>query len=158
MLTLAVLVGPTAWSHAGAHTEVLRASPAPGAEVTGPVDEVSLTFLDPVQPDVSVTVTAELGDPVTGLGEVEVSDDRRNATVSFPAITDPGAYVVEYRFVAEDGDTQRETYRFSVIAAPAEDEPDRGGVGVVVGGGAVAVVLVAGVAISLLRRQRPRPA
>lgn len=162
VLTLGALVGPTAWSPAGAHTEVLRASPAPGAEVAGPVDEVSLTFLDPVQPEVTIAIAAALGDPVAGLSEVEVSDDRRNATVSFPALTDTGEYVVEYRFTAEDGDTQRETYRFSIVegpdeTGPDEDEPDRGGVGAAVGGGAVVLVLLAGVIVSLLRRRSSQP-
>lgn len=153
VLTIGTLVGPTAWSRAGAHTEVLRASPAPGEEVAGPVDEVSLTFLDPVQPEVTIDIAAELGDAVTGLSEVEVSDGGRIATVTLPAVTDPGDYVVEYRFTAEDGDTQRETFRFTVVAAPDEDEDDRGGIGAVVGGGAVVAVLLAGVVGSLLRRR-----
>lgn len=157
LLALAGFVGPTAWSPAGAHTEVLRADPAPGAVVTGPVDEVSLTFLDPVQPGVTIAVTAELGDPVAGVGAVEVGDGGRQASVSFPAITAEGEYVVEYRFTAEDGDTQRETYRFRIEGGPEDgadrDEADGAGAGALIGGGAVAVAVVAGAVVSLRRRR-----
>ncbi|MGK2930265.1 MAG: copper resistance CopC family protein [Acidimicrobiales bacterium] len=150
-----VLVGPAASSPAGAHTEVLRASPSPGEEVAGSVGVVEFTFLDPVQPEVTIAISGGLGEPVAGLGPVEVSDDGRIATVSFPELTDSGEYVVEYRFTADDGDTQRETYRFSIVAAQAGDEAGGGRLGATLGGMAVAVVVAAGLVVALRRRRRP---
>lgn len=139
------------WTPASAHTEVLRSTPSPGEVLDGPVDSVELTFLDPVQPGVTIVVSGALGEEVPGLGPVEVSDDGRNATTSFPAVTRAGDYVVEYTFTAEDGDTQRETYRFTIQQAAADTDEDESGSnlrGPVVAGVAVLAALV----VALVRR------
>ena len=147
------MVAPGAWKPAAAHTEVLRASPAPGEEITGTVDRVELTFLDPVQPDVSIVVGRAIGEPVAGIGTVEVPADGRSASVAFPALDDSGDYVVEYRFTALDGDTQRETYRFTLL--PVEDDGgSSAGAGAVIGGLAIVVVLTLGVLTATRRRAR----
>lgn len=154
VIVAGVLVGPAASVPAGAHTEVLRASPSPGEEAAGSVSDVELTFLDPVQPEVTIAIAGGLGEPVPGLGVVEVSDDGRVATVSFPELTDIGEYVVEYRFTAADGDTQRETYRFSIVASQIGDEAGGGRLGATLGGLALATVVSAGLVVALRRRFR----
>ena len=141
---------------AGAHTEVQRASPAPAEEVTGVVDHVELTYLDPVQPDVQITVVDDAGDPVAGLGPAGLSADGRTARVEFRPLVAAGGYVVEHTFTARDGDQQRETYRFTYRPAPApppasggsDDRPVR--IAVV---GALAVAVVVGTA-GLFRSRR----
>lgn len=156
-LTLAGLVmalSALAAAPALAHTEVLRASPSPGEEVSAPVDRVELTFLDPVEPDPTITVGTGVGEPIADMGEVELTEDRRTASVGFPALEDTGDYVIEYAFMAADGDTQRETYRFSIVRS-VDGADSGGGAGAVVGGVALAVVLAIGVGTALLRRNRP---
>jgi methionine-rich copper-binding protein CopC len=145
---LAGVAGP-----ARAHTEVLRAVPGPGERVSRAVDTVQLAFLDPVIDDVAIDVADGDGRTVEGLGEPEVAPDGRGAIVSFEPITDPGDYVVEYRFTATDGDTQRETYRFTVVAPPVEGSNDAGvdGAGVA-GAAAVMGVLAVAVIVALRRR------
>ena len=155
MVLAAVRGAGPAW----AHTEVLRAEPAPAVDTSEPVDSVELTFLDPVLPDVTISVTDDAGAPVAGLGETEQSADRRIATVGFEPLREPGGYVVEYSFTAEDGDRQTETYRFTyragqVATAQGPSADDGGGTGAgPLAAGAVAVTLLAATAVALRRRR-----
>ena len=113
---------------AAAHTEVLRSSPAPAEVVGGTVDEVELTFLDPVLPGAEIVVLDDLGQPVEGLAATELSEDGTVARVGFAPLETAGGYVVDYAFTAEDGDRQRQTYRFTYQPADrrttAEDSRD----------------------------------
>ena len=102
------------------HTEVQRATPGPGEVVTAPVDEIRLQFLDPVLPRVRIAVRTTEGALVPGLGVVEHADDGRSATVDFDPLDAAGAYVVEYEFVALDGDAQSDGYRFTIVPATAD--------------------------------------
>ncbi len=139
-LTAAVAFG--IHGSASAHTEVQRATPAPGAVVTSPVDAIELLFLDPVLPTVAIDVATTDGVPVADLGPVEHPDDR-TATVTFAPLSEPGGYVVSYEFVAVDGDAQQDAYRFTY-------DPDAGGssaagpiIVVAVGGAVIGVLVVA---------------
>lgn len=136
-------------SHAGAHTEVQRATPGPGEVVAGSVDQIRLQFLDPVLPSVRIAVRTPEGPLVPGLGVVEHSDDGRTATVDFTAIATPGDYVVEYEYVALDGDPDADEYRFSVVPSNAD-----GGRSVLgpVALGIAGVVLVGALVLALRRR------
>lgn len=153
VLALTIAVACVAVRPASAHTEVQRATPAPGAVVASTVDSIELLFLDPVLPTVAIDVATTEGVPVEGLGAVEHSDDGRTATVTFAALSEPGGYVVSYEFVAVDGDAQQDAYRFTF-------DPDDGsssGAGtiiVVAVGAAVFAVLV----VALRRRRTSTPA
>ena len=154
---MAVVASALGAAPAGAHTEVQRASPAPAQEVTGVVDHVELTYLDPVRADVRITVVDDAGEPVAGLGQARVAADGRTARVGFRPLEASGGYVVEHTFTALDGDQQRETYRFtyrpSARAPSASPDDDDAGwpvrIAVV---GALGVVVVA--ATALLRARR----
>ncbi len=150
---LAVLgTGAPAW----AHTQVQRAVPSPGERVSGTVDHVELTFLDPVDPSVTIEVTGEDGRTVSGLRPVALSPDRRQATVRFDALGAPGAYVVAYRFAGADGDVQRQSYQFTYLASSAGPDADTGGGNTAALVGGVAVVLVLGLGAVVALRRRPR--
>lgn len=146
LLLLAVVLAFT--RPASAHTEVQRATPAPGAVVTSTVDAVELLFLDPVMPSVTIAVATTDGVSVEGLGPVEHSDDGRTATVSFAPLSDPGGYIVSYEFVATDGDAQEDAYRFTYD--PSDGSSSTVGPAVVVAVG----VAIAGVLVVALRRRR----
>ncbi len=176
MLVAAAVAVSTA-RPAFAHTEVRRASPSPGEVVVGAVESVELEFLDPVLPTVAISVRTVDGDTVDGVGEVAHSDDGLEASVSFAPLSVAGDYVVDYEFVAVDGDAQIDAYRFTVDApvttlgeqpegggiiprpdsgVEPEDAGDRGGalqtlVFVVVVGG---VVLIGGLVVRESRRAR----
>ena len=125
VLLLATALGMSSSGPAAAHTEVLRAEPAPAAEVSGVVDAVVLTFLDPVQPGVTIEVRDDAGAAVPGLGVAELDEEGRVARVAFEPLTVAGGYVAEYRFTALDGDTQRQSHRFTFApgGAPPSDPP-----------------------------------
>ncbi len=102
----------------GAHTEVQRATPGPAETVGGTVDFVVLDFLDPVEPTPELSVSGPDGEPVPGLGAPRlIADDV--VKVDFDALTDAGAYRVDYTFTSLDGDRQTDAYLFSF-------EPDSG--------------------------------
>ncbi|MDZ7674063.1 MAG: copper resistance protein CopC [Acidimicrobiales bacterium] len=142
-----VAIGGTA-GVAGAHTEVQRATPGPGEVVTGAPEAVELRFLDPVLPGVRIDVSDADERAVAGLGDVTVDDGNRRARVGFAPL-DPGVYVVTIEFVAEDGDRQREAYRFTVEAAGEPRDPS----GLVGAAGATAG-LAAAFGAALWRRTR----
>ncbi len=141
---------------AWAHTQVQRAVPGPGERVSDTVDHVELTFLDPVDPSVTIAVTGEDGSTVAGLGPVELSPDRRQATVHFDALRAAGAYVVDYRFAGADGDVQHQSYQFTYLASAAGPDSGSGGTNTAAVAGGVAVVLVLGLGVAVALRRRPR--
>lgn len=143
ILIVAVLTVATA--PARAHTEVQRATPGPGETVDEGVDELELLFLDPVLPDVTIVVSDTDGREVAGLGPVSMGDDRRTARVGFDPLDD-GAYVVDFEFVAEDGDAQVDAYRFTVSGGGSASALGP------VAGGVAATVAVALLAVALRRR------
>lgn len=116
---------------ASAHTEVQRSTPSPGEAVDGEVDRVELVFLDPVQPEVEISVTGPDGQPVAGLETTRLDEDRRIAGVRFDPLTVAGTYEVNYEFIALDGAAQRGSYTFRNTAASVglDDPGDAGGAG-----------------------------
>ncbi len=157
---VALAVGAVAASGpAFAHTEVRRSSPSPGEVVVGIVDSVELEFLDPVLPTVEISVRFEDEDqvddePVPGSSDVAHTGDGLGASVTFDALTVAGNYIVDYEFVAVDGDAQVDAYRFTLDPSTATDDPGTGdpdGVGKFALG-AVAVGVVGALAVAIRRR------
>ena len=150
LLLVALIVATFALgSPAGAHTQIQRATPGPGASVEGELDVVVLDFLSPVMPTPTIEVTGPDGRPVDGLAPAElVADDV--AVARFDPLTEPGEYQVDYRFVALDGDEQvsAHTFAFEPGSGDVEVRPLLAAlVGIVVG------VLVAAAAAG--RRRSP---
>lgn len=148
-LLVSVILIALAPADVRAHTEVQQATPGPGGVVVAPVDRVELVFLDPVLPRVEITVRNPDGDEVAGLDAVVHAEDGRSAAVIFDALEEPGDYVVEYEFVALDGDAQADTYRFSIV--PADAAGGRSILGPVALA-LTALVLFGGLTIALRRR------
>jgi methionine-rich copper-binding protein CopC len=151
---LVLTAGPAA-----AHTEILRAEPAPGAAVTGVVDEVTLVFLDPIGPELTLLVRDDAGAPVAGLGDPVVRDGDTVAEVGFDPLTEAGGYVVDVRYVALDGDTQRRTHRFTyeppaLDGQPLPRAPSGTEASTVVGMAAVAAALAWSGASAVRRRRK----
>lgn len=129
---------------AAAHTEVQSAEPGPGDEVSGPVEGVSLTFLDQVATDATIDVSGPDG-PIESSGPATLDDTSRVLELDLEPVSQPGDYVVRYSFTATDGDRQDESYRFRIV----EDESSVP-IGAVVAAGAAVLVIAA----ALWRRRR----
>lgn len=150
ILAISVLAG--AASPTFAHTEVQRAEPGPGSEASGVIDEVSLLFLDEIEPGGVIEVASEAGNAVEGLGEAALDADGRTMRVSFDPLEEPGTYVVSYSFVAVDGDAQNEAYTFAFLGAEESDDDGRSPALVLAAGLGVIVATAFGVAIGRRRR------
>ncbi len=142
LLTIVALLGVAAWSAmpAGAHTQVQRATPAPGETVGGEVDVVVLDFLDPVLPTPEIRVTGPDGQPVAGIGAPElIADDV--AVVRFDPLTAAGDYRVDYAFASLDGAPQEGAHQFRF--APSRDIEARPLLAGFVGAAVLALVVLA---------------
>jgi methionine-rich copper-binding protein CopC len=113
---LAVLVAVVATvllgtSPASAHTELVRANPAPGASVAGHLDRIELDFSSPVLPRLAEVLVTRTTDRSRVSGRAESFDDR--VVVPVRALA-PGGYLVAYRVVAADGHPVVGSYSFTV--------------------------------------------
>ena len=111
-----VMVGA---SPAGAHTDLVGASPAAGGQVTAPVGVVSLEFSSVLVPEVSrIEVIDEAGNELTA-GPTAVLGSRATARL---ASSTAGEYEVAYRVVSADGHPVVGSFRFVVAGAPPPGE------------------------------------
>jgi copper resistance protein C len=100
-----------------AHTELRGSDPAAGAALTGPPQQIQLTFTEAVTlPDNPVTVTGPDGSRWT-IGTANVA----GAVVTAPVqpVGPAGDYVINYKVIADDGDEVTGTVGFSLTAAVA---------------------------------------
>jgi methionine-rich copper-binding protein CopC len=110
---------------ASAHTELATSEPREGQSLTTAPRQITLTFIDSVQPvSAQVSVRGSDGRSVT-TGPATVTD----AVVHQPVdITTDGSYLVAYRVVSQDGHPVTGELTFSYAAAssdtssPAADE------------------------------------
>lgn len=116
LLTLAV--GTTA----GAHTELDSTEPADGETVAGPVDEVVVSFSDPVT--LAGDAFRVLDPQQRELSPPSVSDDGAVYRLMFDPPLAGGPVGVVYEVVAADGHVISGGFSFTVEAAPATTEAD----------------------------------
>ena len=80
---------------------------------------MQLEFLDPLLDAPDITVTAEDGEPVPGLGRAElVADD--TAVVRFDPLGEPGRYTVTYDYASLDGAPQQGAHQFTFAAGSGD--------------------------------------
>jgi copper resistance protein C len=108
LMVAGILLLPTS---ADAHTELVEATPAPGATVRGPVDGVRLVFAEPVVADLTV-VAVTTGAVALDVGRPVVSGTGVEVTVGLPQ--PPGSYVVAYRTVSSDGHLVTGSFTFGL--------------------------------------------
>lgn len=123
---------------AGAHTELIEASPGPGAVVEVAPSHIILMFDNAVQPaNDAVVVSAADGSRMSR--DDLIVDPSNVLTESLRPLT-AGTYAVSYRVVANDSHVVEGTYQFSVAAsAPAQTQPEVAPVSSVPTGDAAAV-------------------
>jgi methionine-rich copper-binding protein CopC len=106
-----------------AHTELIEASPGPGAVLEAAPSHVILMFDNAVQPaNDAIVVSAADGSRMSG--DDLIVNPSNVLTVSLRPLT-AGTYGVSYRVVADDSHVVEGTYQFSVAApAAAPTQPE----------------------------------
>ena len=105
-----------------AHAELEDATPNKNAEVEGTPPVISGVYSEPMDPDGSSLKLVDAGDTVIATGGVAPDDDKLMVIDPVPELA-PGDYVVQSTTKsAADGDIDRTTWRFTVVAA-ATPEP-----------------------------------
>ena len=108
------------------HVELVSTTPASGDNLDAPPTEVTVTFDDELDPDVSsFTVTDADGNDV-GEGGVDLTVADRNVLTGGVAITDPGVYTVSYTVAGIDGHGIAGTFSFGYNAGDEIPEPTGG--------------------------------
>lgn len=101
-----------------AHAALVSAVPGPDEEVAGSPDELVIRFSQDLDPSrTSIEVLDGSGARVARGGEL--GSGPREFRLALPDLT-PGEYEVRWTsFSAEDGELARDTYSFTVVAAPS---------------------------------------
>lgn len=100
-----------------AHAELEDATPNKNAEVEGTPPVISGVYSEPMDPDGSSLKLVDASDAVIATGGVAPDDDKLMAIDPVPELA-PGDYVVQSTTKsAADGDIDRTTWRFTVLAA-----------------------------------------
>lgn len=117
-------------SSTAAHAELITSSPVAGANLTTAPTEVTITFDDELDPDLSSFEVTGPGSVEVGTGEVNLTVADRNVMTGAVVITVPGVYTVTYRFAGVDGHQLEASFSFgfqatSPIPDPTgEEDPD----------------------------------
>ena len=97
-----------------AHAELVSSDPADGAQLATPPATITLTFSEGVVAARS-SFNLTLNGQAIGTGKAAKDGD---TTMTLDGLSlDPGAYVIQWTSLAEDGDLQRGTVRFTVLTA-----------------------------------------
>lgn len=115
VLLVLTLLTPTAVS---AHAALDIATPPDGATVEGSPPEVAGTYTQDLVADGSSLQLRDATGAVIATGGVDPADVRRLVIADLPALA-PGGYEVRSTTLsAEDGEVDRATWTFTVVAAP----------------------------------------
>lgn len=157
-LLLVLLVGAAASAStapAAAHTDLLSSSPADGAQVADPPEQVTLEFLSAlVLADDGLVVRGPDGEALQG--RVLASASRTLFTVVLESGAPSGVWTVEYDGVSLDGHTVTGEVVFSVGGgAVATSGPTAGPTNLLGGLGTVLLVMAAGFVVLLRRLVEP---
>ncbi len=112
LLILSALIPSTV----AAHAELVETSPAADATVEGTPTEISATFSEGIEPDSGLSLRDAAGDEIAS-GGLDPDDPARLLISPVPELA-PGTYEVRWTSVTDDGHIERDTWSFTVTAAP----------------------------------------
>jgi len=119
LVLLLVLAFPTAsW----AHSKLETSTPPADAKLTENVSEVSLSFNENIDENLSTVKIKNEQDEAVEVAEVTVTGNNMVGTLAAPLPT--GSYTVEWKIVGGDGHPVDGTYNFEVDAPEAETVPE----------------------------------
>ena len=98
------------------HVELVSSLPAVGENLDTAPTEVSVTFDDELDPDLSGFSVTDADGTEVGSGEVDLTVAGRNVLTGTVTITDPGIYTVSYSVVGIDGHPIEGTFSFGYNA------------------------------------------
>ncbi len=112
-----------------AHVELVASSPIVGSNLPVAPTEVTITFDDELDPDLSSFTVVDSSDVEVGSGEVDLTVADRTVMEGPVTITTPGVYTVRYTVAGHDGHPLDGTFSFgyqatSPIPDPTAEEPD----------------------------------
>lgn len=120
MKTIAVLMGLLmfVWlsGRALAHSELVAAEPAPGAQLAESPSEIRLTFSEPVAASSQIIVLSENFQQVEGLVPQFNPEQPQVVYTPLPPL-EPGVYTVQWAAASADGHQISGSYSFSIGAA-----------------------------------------
>jgi methionine-rich copper-binding protein CopC len=108
------------------HVELTESSPQAGDNLDTAPSEVSVTFDDELDPDLSSFTVTDADGTEVGSGEVDLTVADRNVMNGAVTITDPGVYTVSYTVAGVDGHVLEGTFSFG-FQATAEIPGPTGG-------------------------------
>jgi methionine-rich copper-binding protein CopC len=112
-LAIALFVPATAMAHA----ELEETSPADGVTVEGTPSEISATFSEALVADGSVLSLRDPAGDELAEGGLDPDDPARLLIADVPDLA-PGEYEVRWTVATDDGHVERDTWSFTVVAAP----------------------------------------
>jgi len=118
VLLTAVWAAPTS-----AHVALMTSLPEAGTNLTIPPSEVSITFDDELDPDLSSFTVSGPGSTEVGGGEVDLTVADRNVMTGTVTITTPGVYTVTYKVAGVDGHGLEGSFSFGYQATTAIPDP-----------------------------------
>jgi len=117
LLAVAAVVVPPSLAARGpvVHIVLDKSAPADGEAVAGEVTEVRLSFSDaPRMRGASIRVVTSGRSLMRSTPPAPDPDDPRELSVQLTPPLPPGAYVVQWRCIADDGHVMRGDFRFEV--------------------------------------------
>lgn len=115
--TLALALALATTAGVAAHAELLETTPEDGATVEGSLTEVVASFSEAIDQDGSGLVLRDAAGDEVASGGVDPDDDTRLVIADVPDLA-PGEYEVRWTAASDDGHLERDTWTFTVTAAP----------------------------------------
>jgi len=121
---LAAALITLAWAApASAHVGLVTSSPGAGTNLSTAPPEVSITFDDELDPDLSSFRVTGPGSIEVGGGEVDLTVADRNVMIGPITITTPGIYTVTYKVAGVDGHRLEGGFSFGYQATTPIPDP-----------------------------------
>ncbi|MEU5942924.1 copper resistance CopC family protein [Micromonospora sp. NPDC047548] len=120
LAALAVLLAPA--SPAAAHNSIQAANPAQDARLSAPPTQITLTFLQKLDPAFTTIVLSDADQRKVPTSEPAVTGATGTVTISPPLAN--GNYTVAYRVVSADGHPVQGSYSFTIADPTASTAPD----------------------------------
>ena len=128
IMTAAATIAALVWMPATVlgHVEIVSSSPAVGENLDTAPSEVTVTFGDELDPDLSSFSVTDADGTEVGSGEVDLTVADRNVLTGSVTITDPGIYTVDYSVAGIDGHPIEGTFSFGYNAEEQIPPPTGG--------------------------------
>lgn len=130
-----------------AHSELLTADPAPGAQLTTSPDKIHLSFTAPLALTSTLALYSAQFQMISNLRPVIGPANPQHMVATVPSLS-PGVYTVQWRAISTDRDMVMGSYQFVVIGHPGHNNH------MIVASAAALTFLTLVILFGLTKRQR----